>query len=268
MHWLSWLTKCLIMLIIPFTINCVLMTTNIASEIPLFARSNPFLIWIFLVIYIFSVVTFSFMIAVFFEKSSNAANVGTLIFFLAIVPHIYFGEKFHAFPYIFKALYSLIPNANMGTAVMILANSEATETGIGLTTLFKRSVDLRFSFGEILLYMILGCVIQMFVTTYIERVFPGEIGIAEPFYYPVMPVVRFLKRQMGYDTLSNESVLQERRISHPDFEEEPENLRAGVRIVNLSKKFGNKFVVDKLCLNMFEDQITVLLGHNGGMKSI
>ncbi|KAG5675808.1 hypothetical protein PVAND_005680 [Polypedilum vanderplanki] len=267
MHWISWLTKCFIMLIIPFTFNCILMTTTLASELPLFVNSNPILIWIFLVIYIFSVVTLCFLIAVCFEKSTNAANVGTLIFFIAIVPHIYFAEKFHAFPYILKAVYSMIPNSNMGLAVSILANSEATETGIGITTLFKRSVDLKFSFGEILIFMILGSIIQMFLATYIERVFPGEFGISDPFYYPVMPFIKFIKRQMGYDSLSNESVLQDRRISNQDYEEEPENLRAGVRIVNLSKKFGDKFVVDKLCLNMFEDQITVLLGHNGAGKT-
>lgn len=236
------------------------MTTNIISDKAMFARSNPIVIWTFLVVYIASVVTFSFFVAVFFQKSSTAANVGTLIFFLTILPFQYFGKKFHSFPYMLKALFSLIPNSNMATGVMILLNSEGNESGIGLMSLFKRNIDLKFSFGELLIFMIIGCILQMLLTVYVERVFPGEIGIASPWYFPIMPIVKFLKKQIGYDTLSNESVLQERKISHPDYEEEPENLRAGIRIVNLSKKFDNKFVVDKLCLNMYENQITILLG--------
>lgn len=69
---------------------------------------------------------------------------------------------------------------------------------------------------------------------------------------------------MGYNTLVNhDAMLQERRISDPNCEEEPTELKTGVRIVNLTKAFGSKIVVEKLNLNIFEDQITVLLGHNG-----
>lgn len=267
MHWASWFTKSFILLLIPFTINCILFTTTFITDTPIFPHSNPLIIWIFLIIFIFSTVTFAFAISVFFEKSSNAVNVGPMIYFLSILPHTYFGPQFHSFPFLLKCLYCLIPNTNMGTAIMILVNSEATDTGITFTSLFKRSVDLRFSFGELLILMVLGVILQMSITFYVENAFPGEIGVAKPFYYPIIPFIKFLKKKIGYDTLSNESVLQDRRLSHPDFEEEPENLRAGIRIVNISKKFGHKFAVDKLCINMYENQITVLLGHNGAGKT-
>lgn len=51
------------------------------------------------------------------------------------------------------------------------------------------------------------------------------------------------------------------------FEEEPRHLRAGVEIKNLRKVFDKKAAVQRLSLNMFEDQITVLLGHNGAGKT-
>lgn len=51
------------------------------------------------------------------------------------------------------------------------------------------------------------------------------------------------------------------------FEEEPRQLRAGVEIKNLRKVFNKKAAVQRLSLNMFEDQITVLLGHNGAGKT-
>jgi len=53
------------------------------------------------------------------------------------------------------------------------------------------------------------------------------------------------------------------------FEAEPpaaEN-KAGIRIANLTKTFGQRHAVNNLNLNMFENQITALLGHNGAGKT-
>ncbi len=51
------------------------------------------------------------------------------------------------------------------------------------------------------------------------------------------------------------------------FESEPKGGKAGIRIQNLTKTFGKKNAVDHLSLNMFENQITALLGHNGAGKT-
>lgn len=51
-------------------------------------------------------------------------------------------------------------------------------------------------------------------------------------------------------------------------EEEPKNLRAGVRIHNLGKTYSNgKEAVRNLNLGFYEDQITSFLGHNGAGKT-
>lgn len=51
------------------------------------------------------------------------------------------------------------------------------------------------------------------------------------------------------------------------FEKEPTNLRAGIKIKNLRKTFGQKTAVRDVSLDMYEDHITVLLGHNGAGKT-
>lgn len=201
--------------------------------------------------------------SVLFKKSSTAGNLGSLLFFIVILPYNYLSENFHAFPYIFKALYCMIVNTNMGQGLYLIMNVESREQGVHFSTLFHRDVDLKFSFGEILFYMLVGSALMLILTNYIERVFPGEYGISEPFYYPLMPVFNYLKKRMGYRTLENEAILQERKVSNSDIEDEPENGKIGIKITNLSKRFGDKYVVNKLSVNMYEDQITVLLGHNG-----
>lgn len=266
-HWFSWFTKCFIMLIIPFTINCILMTSKLVSEVPMFMYSNPILVWILFGTYIVSVIAFCFLMSAIFKKSSTAGNVGSLLFFIMILPYNYLMNNFHGFPYIIKAIYCMITNTNMGQALYFIMNIESREQGVNFSTLFHRDIDLRFSFGEILFYMLLGSALMLLLTNYIERVFPGEYGISEPFYYPLMPMLNYLKKRMGYRTLENEAILQERKVSNPDIEDEPENGKIGIKIQNLSKKYGHKYAVNKLSLNMYEDQITVLLGHNGAGKT-
>lgn len=52
------------------------------------------------------------------------------------------------------------------------------------------------------------------------------------------------------------------------FEKEPANLSAGVKIKSLRKVYrNNRVAVRNLSLNMYEGQITVLLGHNGAGKT-
>lgn len=52
---------------------------------------------------------------------------------------------------------------------------------------------------------------------------------------------------------------------NPDhFEEDPPNLNCGIKVMNLRKAYSRKKIaVGDLTVNMFDDQITVLLGHNG-----
>lgn len=53
------------------------------------------------------------------------------------------------------------------------------------------------------------------------------------------------------------------------FEPEPTHLTQGVSIDNLTKvyKTGKKLAVNKLSLNLYENQITSFLGHNGAGKT-
>lgn len=49
--------------------------------------------------------------------------------------------------------------------------------------------------------------------------------------------------------------------------EEGHGLKKGIEIVNLGRRYGTKMAVDNLNLDIYRNQITVLLGHNGAGKS-
>lgn len=68
---------------------------------------------------------------------------------------------------------------------------------------------------------------------------------------------------IGIEDLNKNSILES-----DVYEKEPNKLVAGIKISHLKKQFAkHKVAVRDLSLNMFEGQITVLLGHNGAGKT-
>lgn len=55
--------------------------------------------------------------------------------------------------------------------------------------------------------------------------------------------------------------------SHLKKEVEKGRLPRGIELVGLTKTYGKNTVVNHLSLDVYQDQITVLLGHNGAGKS-
>uniref|UniRef100_A0A2K6EEP9 ATP binding cassette subfamily A member 3 n=1 Tax=Propithecus coquereli TaxID=379532 RepID=A0A2K6EEP9_PROCO len=132
------------------------------------------------------------------------------------------------------------------------------------------SVDDDFCFGQVLGMLLLDSVLYGVATWYVEAVFPGQFGVPQPWYFCVLPSYWFgtPRTVIGKEEEDNDP---EKALGTEYFEAEPEDLVAGIKIKHLSKVFrvGNKdkVAVRDLNLNLYEGQITVLLGHNGAGKT-
>ncbi|CAL1281881.1 unnamed protein product, partial [Larinioides sclopetarius] len=100
---------------------------------------------------------------------------------------------------------------------------------------------------------------------YFDAVWPWQPGVPKPFYF-------FLKGcwwKCGKE--AEESDVDEKELSSGFFEEEPSDASKGVVMKNLSKEFHtgltSKLAVNNVSLNIYEGQITALLGHNGAGKT-
>lgn len=185
LHWLAWFTKCFIMIEISIIGMTIILCSRIVSGVPVFVYSNSLMIWMFFSVYAISLITFCFLISVTFKKSTTAANIGSILFFVTLIPFNQLSPKFYTMNYFLKILYCLLLNSGMGQGVTMLLIAEENEVGFRLTNMFSREPDVKFSIGEVILSMILGIVVQMLATVYIEKVFPGDIGIPEPWYFPL-----------------------------------------------------------------------------------
>ena len=247
-----------------FTFVTIFINFKIVAGQALLGYSNFFLIWLFFFFYIIALITFCFLISVIFKKATTAGNVGTILFFLTHVVYYQYRDNFESLNYVVKILYCLPLNSGLGQGLLMILDLERQKKGLNFSNFTSRDDVHSFSIAEVILCFILASVIQLLMMIYIEQVFTGSIGVAKPWYFPVSPIIRRMKKD---DLILKENFSKQKsKIPDKNFEEDPKQMKAGIKIVNMSKSFGKNNVVNQLNLNMFEDQITVLLGHNGAGK--
>ncbi|KFM77695.1 ATP-binding cassette sub-family A member 2, partial [Stegodyphus mimosarum] len=139
--------------------------------------------------------------------------------------------------------------------------------------------------------MMTDAVVYSILVWYIENVHPGSYGLPKPWYFPFTKTYWFgssrsdvycgclsdfwrciwNRKKWGLSVIENDQacVMTSRTTDSQYFEPDPSNLPLGVCIENLVKvyKSGNKVAVNKLSLNLYENQITSFLGHNGAGKT-
>lgn len=146
----------------------------------------------------------------------------------------------------------------------VIAIQETNGEGVTWKNMAKRiSIDDSFTFGTVVAMQLWDTIFFFVLAWYLEQVFPGEFGIPRPFYFPFMPSF-----WCGTSTPTEEQIplLSMGSPSDARFQREPTG-HAGIRIQGLCKKFGIKVAVKNTSLNLFEGQITALLGHNGAGKT-
>lgn len=265
LHWSAWFTTSFLILLFAYTLVTIFLCVRIIKGQSLFQYSNIFLIWLFFIFYITAVITFCFLISVIFKKASTAGRVGSIVFILTYVFHYQFGDNFASFNYVVKLLFCLPINTGLGQGVSIILQLEQERVGLHFFNFATHDNDVSFSVIEVLFSFVIASVIHMLLTVYIEKVFPGSIGISEPWYFPFIGIMKCFKKSTD-QSIDHEESKEKPRLSSEDFEKDPQNMKAGIEIVDMTKKFGKSTVVNQFSLNMYEDQITVLLGHNGAGK--
>lgn len=164
-----------------------------------------------------------------------------------------------------KILICLGSNSAIAYAFNIIIQFEGAGEGLQWHNIWKTtSPDDNFVVGHIMLMLIFDTLLYLSIALYVEGVYPGKYGVPQKWYFPFTSAYWCgTSRYVGIEDL------QENVASNPDiYEKEPPNLQVGVQIKHLRKVYRNKKVaVRDLCLNMYEGQITVLLGHNGAGKT-
>uniref|UniRef100_A0A4W5LI56 P-type phospholipid transporter n=1 Tax=Hucho hucho TaxID=62062 RepID=A0A4W5LI56_9TELE len=256
--WFAWFTENFVLLMVPCAFISVMVKYGKVLQ-----YSDPSVIFVFLLVFCVATIMECFFISVFFSKANLAAACGGLIYFVLYLPHLLCYAWRDVMGFQVKIAVSLLSCVAFGYGCENFAKYEEQGIGIQWSNIAQNPEDGdRYSFIVSIIMMLVDALIYWLLTWYIENVFPGQYGIAKPWYFPftasywcgTSPALTFSwEQQKGGNYL----------------EKPPLNMKAGVSIRNLVKiyKTGEKLAVDGLTVDFYENHITSFLGHNGAGKT-
>uniref|UniRef100_G3U398 ABC transporter domain-containing protein n=1 Tax=Loxodonta africana TaxID=9785 RepID=G3U398_LOXAF len=244
--------------------------SDVIVKLPVIRYSDPTLVFSFLLLYGITTILFAFMLTTFFSKANTAITIGGFIYFVSYLLYFIISPHYVWMPFRGKLFSCLLSNVAMTFGINLLIKLESIEVGVQWRNLKKPfGLTDNFAFGHVMVMLLVDAFLYAVVIWYMEAVFPGEYGVPHPWYFfgkssywdkDTKPILTRRKKHLGVKKQDDEF-----------FEPEPENLVASIQIKNLSKIFevGNTFkeAVRDLTLNLYEGQITALLGHNGAGKT-
>ncbi|XP_002739960.1 phospholipid-transporting ATPase ABCA3-like [Saccoglossus kowalevskii] len=273
LHWVAWFIKYFILLLIAMIICTILFTVEVGDHGSVINNTDPTVLFVFLLIYAISTVTFCFAISVFFSVANTAAAGGGVIWFLTYVPYLFIQPRYQDLTLAAKLTACLLPNTAMAMGSLLIGMFEGTGQGVQWSNINQPvSVDDDFTFLHVLVMLLVDSVIACVITWYIEAVFPGDYGIPQPWYFFLTSSYwcRSKPTELLVDSESTPLLAgTSNHTQNSDFlEADPTGIRAGISIRMLNKVFNKtKVAVAGISLEMYEGQITALLGHNGAGKT-
>lgn len=271
LHWAAWFLLFFLFLLVTVSFMTLLFCVKVKKDVAVLAHSDPSLVLVFLTCFAIASISFSFMVSSFFSKANMAAAVGGFLYFFTYIPYFFVAPRYNWMTQSQKLLSCLLSNVAMAMGAQLIGKFEAKGTGIQWCDLLSPvNVDDSLAFGHVLGMLLLDSLFYGLVTWYVEAVLPGQFGVPQPWYFFLTPSYwcgssrTALGKEEGDDD-------PEKALRTEFFEAEPEDLVAGIKIKHVSKVFRaggqSKAAVRDLTLNLYEGQITVLLGHNGAGKT-
>ncbi|XP_059141166.1 ABC-type organic anion transporter ABCA8B-like isoform X1 [Physella acuta] len=267
--WLSW---ALIYLVMVLLASALMIALIVGCEF--FQRSNMFLLYLVFFLYGCSIIALAFMLTPFFKKAKVAGVVTGFSTVIISCLHLVVSQTRDPSSYDSK----LSPGVEWLMCLLSpLAFSSIIDKGIFLDIQYNGfGFDDSLTFGKFPLYapilmLIVDTILYSLLTVYFDNVIPGEYGVRySPFY--------FLEASYWCSSTIKEESLRlisasESRLEKSDVEpvSKEMEMKVGLRISSLTKSFvqNKKTVkaVNDFSLDIFESQITCLLGHNGAGKT-
>ena len=187
LHWSAWFIKYFIFLLITMAIATVFFTVKFNSNGKVLNQSDPSVLFVFLLLYSISSIMFCFCVSVFFSKANIAAAAGGIIWFMNYTPYFFVSQSYDTMSLGEKLASCLLSNVAMAMGSQLIGKLEGSGMGVQWSNLHKTSVDDSFTFGHVMLMFLVDSVLYGLITWYVEAVFPGEFGVPQPWYFPVLP---------------------------------------------------------------------------------
>ncbi|KAK6172501.1 hypothetical protein SNE40_016137 [Patella caerulea] len=266
-NWTAWFLTTFIYLLVAVILYTIAMAIPLGKNGPVLAHTDLSVIFVFLLCYVISIISFCFLVSVFFDRANVGAAVTGILFFLSFVPVYALTGQYETMSRSAKLGACILSNTAMGLGAYTIRYYEQTGEGVQWSNMASPAVlQDNFCMLDAILMLLGDSVIYLIIMWYFENVRPGKNGIPKPFHFPFMKSYWCGTSPVKFR--SNEQTSN----SQIYFEKDPSGCQAGIVIHDLSKEFKSRggkknLAVDKMNLSMYQGQITVLLGHNGAGKT-
>ncbi|XP_028332092.1 cholesterol transporter ABCA5 [Gouania willdenowi] len=262
--WLSWglLYAALV------TTMSILMSV-IATCTALFPNSDFFVVFFLIFLYGISTIFFSFMLTPLFKKPKFASTVGSMLTVVFGCLSL-FTVLMKDFPQPLVWLLCLLSPSAFSIGIAQVVYLEAQGDGAMFSTLVNGPHPLYVP----LLMLVVDCILYLLLAVYLDQVLPGEFGMKRSLVYFLKPSYwskgrkRYVEVSSLYDAEVNGNPLCDESVEpvSPEFRG-----KEAIRINNIRKVFKEKDstveALRGLTFDIYEGQITALLGHSGAGKS-
>uniref|UniRef100_A0A8C3NK97 ATP-binding cassette sub-family A member 2 n=1 Tax=Geospiza parvula TaxID=87175 RepID=A0A8C3NK97_GEOPR len=291
-HWVAWFITGFVQLSISVTA-----LTAILKYGKVLMHSDVLIIWLFLAIYAVATIMFCFLVSVLYSKAKLASACGGIIYFLSYVPYMYVAireEVAHDKITAFEKCIAVSSLQQLGIHLVpglpqlphYFALYEVAGVGIQWHTFSQSPVEGDdFNLLLSMMMLVVDAMVYGVLTWYIEAVHPGTCGQRG------MRAPQTLQESLtgwamgawrpgngpghGHATPASASWRRIRPVpwrageETRGIEEEPTHLPLVVCIDKLTKvyKTDKKLALNKLSLNLYENQVVSFLGHNGAGKT-
>ncbi|XP_008629370.1 PREDICTED: ATP-binding cassette sub-family A member 5 [Corvus brachyrhynchos] len=259
--WLSW-----VLLYVSLIFVMSILMAVIATASSLFPQSSAFVIFLLFFLYGVSSVFFALMLTPLFKKSKHVG----IVEFLATLVFGFVGLNIvllEDFPKSFVWILSPLCQCSFLIGVAQVMHLEDYEDGATFANINDGPYPLCIS----LILLVLDSIFYLLVAVYLDQVIPGEFGLRRtPFFF--MKPSFWSKHRKNYKELYESSVNGSLSFSEI-VEPVPSEFQGkeAIRISCVQKTFRKKGetveALRNLSFDIYEGQITALLGHSGTGKT-
>ncbi|XP_078117793.1 uncharacterized protein abca12 isoform X2 [Sander vitreus] len=279
-HFFAWFLECAAYLVV--TIFILTLVLKYGRILP---NSDGFILFLYLCDYGLSILSFSYLVSSFFDKTYIAGLSGSLLYILCFFPFIVVVAIETDLTFSQKSAMGLFSPTCFSYASQYISRYESQGEGIHWSNSYTSPIaGDTASFGWLCWLMLIDSILYFLIGGYIRMVFPGNYGISAPWYFPFKAsfwadLCCCMKSNIKIGRGLFTNIMQKNQPVFSDDKgkgqgtlssqagEDFSNLPVGVALHGLSKSYGDRVAIQNLNLSFYEGQITSLLGHNGAGKT-
>ncbi|KAL4696272.1 hypothetical protein H8957_001522 [Semnopithecus entellus] len=270
-HFLAWFLENMAVLTLSSAALAIILKTS-----GIFAHSNAFIIFLFLLDFGMSVIMLSYLLSAFFNQANTAALCTSLVYMISFLPYIVLLVLHNQLSFVIQTFLCLLSTTAFGQGVFFITFLEGQETGIQWNNMYQAPEQGGMTFGWVCWMILFDSSLYFLCGWYLSNLIPGTFGLRKPWYFPFTASywksVGVLVEKRQYSLRSSLFFFNEnfdsKGSSQQNREGELEGSPPGVTLVSVTKEYeGHKAAVQDVSLTFYRDQITALLGTNGAGKT-